>query len=271
MGVEDWLLFSLATRDPQKFGDYPIGVRDSNHYLREFTWLFVDRWDQLIDWKERADKESQVLIKKLKEKDCKRILDVATGTGFDSIQLIKAGFDVASLDGSFAMLTKARENSKKYGCKLRTFNFDWRTIHRNIKETFDAVICLGNSFSHLFSEEDHKKVLREFHDVIKTGGILVIDQLVYRKLTIGSLLNLNCYYSSRQVEARVEYIDQGLARISYQFPDKRKFYLNLCPFEDNYLMSLLVWAGFDKITTLWDFDEYANNEADFIIYIAEKI
>jgi len=68
---------------------------------------------------------------------------VATGTGFHSVSLLKAGFEVVSADGSAEMLAKAFENAYQRGFILRTIHADWRWLNRNIHERFDAVICLG--------------------------------------------------------------------------------------------------------------------------------
>ncbi|KAF5277914.1 hypothetical protein FQA39_LY06066 [Lamprigera yunnana] len=52
----------------------------------------------------------------LKSKGCKRILDVACGTGVDSVMLVEEGYEVVSIDASDKMLKyalKTRWNRRK--------------------------------------------------------------------------------------------------------------------------------------------------------------
>jgi glycine/sarcosine N-methyltransferase len=91
-----------------------------NHYQTEFVHSFVDKWDELIDWDRRARSEGGFFIRALKEHDARKVLDVATGTGFHAVQLIQAGFDVTSAGGSPFMLAKAFENARRRERILRT-------------------------------------------------------------------------------------------------------------------------------------------------------
>lgn len=88
----------------QDYGANPIAKRRTDHYKEEYVHSFVRKWDELIDWEARASSEGNFFIRLLKERGVKRVLDVATGTGFHSVQLLKAGFQVVSADGSPEML-----------------------------------------------------------------------------------------------------------------------------------------------------------------------
>ena len=90
----------------QEYGSDPLQVRETDHYKAEYVHGFVEKWDALIDWEARASSEGRFFIDILKARGKKNILDVATGTGFHSVQLLKAGFDVVSADGSAEMLSQ---------------------------------------------------------------------------------------------------------------------------------------------------------------------
>ena len=96
----------------QDYGKDPLAVRESDKYQEEYVHAFVDKWDELIDWDGRAKAEGGFFIEKLHERGVKKVLDVATGTGFHSVQLLRAGFEVTSVDGSPVMLAKAFENKQ---------------------------------------------------------------------------------------------------------------------------------------------------------------
>lgn len=65
-------------------------------------------WEVFIgDKKQRTKNYKDFLVGLLREKGCRRILDVACGTGVDSIMLLEEGFDVVSVDASDKMLKYA--------------------------------------------------------------------------------------------------------------------------------------------------------------------
>ncbi|MGB3188480.1 MAG: class I SAM-dependent methyltransferase [Limnoraphis sp.] len=178
----------------QEYGSDPIAVRDTAHYQREYIQDFVGKWDQLISWEARAKSEGNFFIDILKEHGARKILDVATGTGFHSIRLREAGFEVVSADGSPEMLSRAFENGRDHGLILRTVQADWRWLNRDIHGKFDAVICLGNSFTHLFSERDRRKALAEFYAALRHDGLLILDQRNYDSILDSGFSSKHIYY-----------------------------------------------------------------------------
>jgi SAM-dependent methyltransferase len=114
--------------EEQSYGSDPITVRESDHYQKEYIRQFVEKWDDLINWNKRAEGEGSFFIDILKEYGAKRVLDVATGTGYHSVRLLEAGFDVMSADGSPQMLYRAFENAKTEDQILRTVMADWRWL-----------------------------------------------------------------------------------------------------------------------------------------------
>ena len=73
----------------QEFGENPNEVRDTNHYQEEYVKGFVDKWDDYIGWEGRAASEGSFFIDQLSARGVEKVLDVATGTGFNSVQLLK--------------------------------------------------------------------------------------------------------------------------------------------------------------------------------------
>ncbi|MBU2712221.1 glycine/sarcosine N-methyltransferase [Zooshikella harenae] len=256
----------------QSFGDKPNEVRDTEHYKDEYVTTFVEKWDQLIDWDRRWETEGNFFIEQLRSRGVKKVLDVATGTGFHSVRLLESGFDVVSADGSPAMLAKAFENAKARGHILRAVQADWRWLNRTIHEQFDAVICLGNSFTHLFNERDRRKALAEYYATLNHDGLLILDQRNYDSiLDEGYNSKHKYYYCGETVVAEPEYIDSGLARFRYFFPDGSQYHLNMFPLRKQYLRRLLHEVGFQQLETFGDFQEtFKANEPDFLIHVAEK-
>lgn len=251
----------------------PIANRKTDLYKEEYVHSFVRKWDELIDWDARGTTEGNFFIRLLKERGAKRILDVATGTGFHSVQLLKAGFDVVSADGSPEMLSQAFENARQHGFVMRTIHADWRWLSRDIHNKFDAVICLGNSLTHLFSEQDRRKALAEFYTALVHDGILILDQRNYDGIMDRGFTSKHIfYYCGDNIRAEPEYVDEGLARFRYEFPDKSEFHLNMFPLRKEYTRRLMTEVGFQQIQTYADFQEtHKVEDPDFYVHVAEKL
>ena len=258
----------------QDFGDAPTEIRQTDHYQHEYVHDFVERWDDLIDWDGRAASEGRFFIDVLKRHRCHSVIDAACGTGFHSVQLLRAGFDVASVDGSPQMLAKAFENARARGHILKTVHSDWRWMTRDMVGRYDAIICLGNSFTHIFNEHDRRRTLAEFYAMLKHDGILVLDQRNYDALLDGTTggPSHRYYYCGADVSAEPEHIDDGLARFRYEFADDGSVYhLNMFPLRKRYVHGLMHEVGFQRVTTYGDFQSsYAEADPDFFIHVAEK-
>jgi sarcosine/dimethylglycine N-methyltransferase len=257
----------------QDFGDQPLGVRETDHYVAEYVTSFVEKWDELIDWKRRYRSEGSFFIDQLRAHGVKKVLDVATGTGFHSVRLIEEGFETVSADGSPEMLAQAFANGLAYGGHiLRVVHADWRWLNRDVHGEYDAIVCLGNSFTHLFSERDRRKALAEFYAMLKHDGVLILDQRNYDAiLDEGFTSQHTYYYCGDNVSAEPVYVDEGLARFRYTFPDGSKYYLNMYPLRKDYTRRLLREVGFQRVETYGDFQQtYRDSDPDFFIHIAEK-
>jgi SAM-dependent methyltransferase len=256
----------------QVYGGDPLAVRSTDQYTNEYVTSFVEKWDMLIDWDARAKSEGRFFIDTLLKQGKKKVLDVSTGTGFHSVRLLKEGFKVTSVDGAPEMLAKAFENGRKHGHILQTVHADWRWLNKDLYGKYDAVICLGNSFTHLFSERDRRKTLAEFYAALRHDGLLVLDQRNYDSiLDSGFSSKHQYYYCGENVVAEPEHVDDGLARFRYRFPDGSKFNLNMFPLRKNYVRRLLYEVGFQDVQTYGDFQEtHRQEDPDFFIHVASK-
>ncbi|BFF90826.1 glycine N-methyltransferase [Drosophila madeirensis] len=168
-------------------------------------------WEIFIgDKNSRTDNYKNFLIEMLRQKGCKRVLDVACGTGVDSLMLVEEGFEVVSVDASDKMLKyalKERWNRRKEAAFENWVieEANWLTLYDDIKEQikdgFDAVICLGNSFAHLMDafgdQREHKQAIGNFEKCLKPGGVLLIDHRNYDNiLETGSTPAKSIYYNT---------------------------------------------------------------------------
>ncbi|XP_012227604.1 glycine N-methyltransferase isoform X2 [Linepithema humile] len=171
-------------------------------------------WEVFIgDKQQRTQNYRDFLVGLLQRNGCRRILDVACGTGIDSVMLLEEGFEVISIDASDKMLKYAlkcrwdrRKESAFDNWVIEEAN--WLTLSSDIShligEGFDAVICLGNSFAHMpdsFGDQrEQRRALRNFERCVKPGGLLFIDHRNYDYIIeTGKTPPRSIYYNSQHM------------------------------------------------------------------------
>ena len=170
------------------------------------------------------------------------------------------------------MLSKAFDNGRDRDLILQTVHADWRWLNKDVHGKFDAIICLGNSFTHLHDESDRRRALAEFYAALKYDGVLIIDQRNYDAILDNGFSSKHTYYyCGDQVTAEPEHMDDSLARFRYSFPDGSQFHLNMFPLRKDYMRGLMLETGFQRVKTYGDFQEtYQESEPDFFVHVAEK-
>jgi ubiquinone/menaquinone biosynthesis C-methylase UbiE len=100
------------------------------------------------------------------------VLDVPTGTGRVSIELMKRGYQVTSLDLSPDMLEIVRRSSAD---AVRLILADAHSLPL-VADSFDAIICLR--YLHFYSPERRPQaecLIQELARIVKPGGTVIID------------------------------------------------------------------------------------------------
>ena len=243
-------------------------------YKEQYSPEFAGRWDELIDWQRRAEAENNFFQDILKGHGVETVLDIACGTGFHSVTLKADGFQVTAADGAPNMLVQTRQNAQRLGIDdLRIVEAEWTRLGESFAgEQFDAVICLGNAFTHLFDEGDRIKALSEMHKLLTRDGIAIIDQRNYDAiLDNGFSSKHQSYYLGEKVEVRPEDLSEDLLTMRYKYEDGEVHFLTMCPIRQEYVTNLLLDSGFRSVKRYGDFVEnYDLYEPDFVIQVARK-
>jgi len=243
--------------------------------------LLAEMWGDYIDWEKRRKGENSWLVKQLKRFNCQKIFDSALGDGCDSIYLIKEGFDVISNDIDEIFIKKALENAKKYNVRLKIIELDWRDLTKKIPEqSFDATLCLGNSLTCLFDDENQIAALRQFFAILKGKGILIIDERNYQYLLDNREAILKgkfhpfshkYLYCGKSIQSRPTELEDD--KIRFEFYDERtnkKAYCVGYPFKRGELRQMLEEVGFRNIEQYSDYQLGYNPKADFYMYVCQR-
>ncbi len=106
----------------------------------------------------------------------KRVLDASCHAGAQAIPLAKLNFEVVAADPSTRMLQKAVEVATRQGVrdKIQFLRSDFLDLPKLIKGPFDAVISKGSVLPHLIEDDEIETALRNFYDLLRPGGMVVI-------------------------------------------------------------------------------------------------
>ena len=247
----------------------------------ENSRIRAEMWSDFVGWDNRRRGENGFLMSQLKEHGVKKVLDVALGDGVDTIYLLQQGFDVASneVDGPFR--EKAIENARNEGLTIAPTALDWRELdHAYQPESFDAIVCMGNSLTCVFGRENQLAALQQFRRILKPEGLLLIDErnfqriLDNREAAIAGTLHSSgryVYTGTEKVKARFVDVSDEQILIEYTHLESgKKAYYKVFPFKHSELLGLLKETGFSRIEQFSDYAPGDNPEADFYQYVCLK-
>lgn len=170
-----------------------------------------------ILYKDRDFKEAENFITNLTQElqlpPHSKIIDLACGKGRHSVFLNQLGYDVLGVDLSEESINhnKSFETSMMLNPKNSTLEFKVHDMRNELyplvsSEKVDAVFNLFTSFGYFDTEEDDRKVFKSVKNVLKDGGIFILDFLNERfvKNTLVSETTINKEKIDFNIKKRIE-------------------------------------------------------------------
>ncbi|WP_273451535.1 class I SAM-dependent DNA methyltransferase [Streptococcus ferus] len=133
---------------------------------------FAAVYDSIMD-DSLYDQWTDFSLRHFPKKKKAKLLELACGTGIQSIRFKQAGFDVTGLDLSQDMLDLAAKRAK-------TVHVDIPFVQGNMLDlssvgTFDYVTCYSDSICYMEDEVEVGDVFRQVYDRLNEGGIFIFD------------------------------------------------------------------------------------------------
>jgi len=134
-------------------------------------------YDKFVNWGSRLGFELPFIEAQIERLGSDvRVLDAACGTGMHAIALAQRGIKVAGADLSDGMVKKARTNAALANQEVRFEQGGFGELSKVFgEESFEVVLCLGNSLPHILSEPELAHALSDFADCLQPGGLLIIQ------------------------------------------------------------------------------------------------
>jgi len=104
-----------------------------------------------------------------------RVLDLACGSGRQTLELARRGYRVLGLDLQEGPLAEARRAAREERLNVHFLKTDIRQIA--YRGEFDAVVNLFATITYLPNDRDHFRVLDSARKGLKSGGRLLLDLL----------------------------------------------------------------------------------------------
>jgi SAM-dependent methyltransferase len=130
-------------------------------------------YEESID-DDHSDTDTSEILGSLSLPPGARVLDAPCGHGRIARRLAAAGMHVTGIDLSDAFIATAQGWPVPPGGSATYLRGDLRDLP--VPGPFDAVVCWYTSFGY-YDDDDCRRVLSEFHRVLRPGGVLLIETM----------------------------------------------------------------------------------------------
>ena len=164
---------------------------DQNINNAFFNGIYKKVWRQLIPaGLTEAETDFIEVVADLQK--TQKVLDIMCGYGRHSLQLARRGYGVTAVDNAPEYIAEIKENASANGLPIEavcTSALNFKTA-----ETFDAAICMGNSFA-FFSEAETLEILQKLSAQLKRGGVFIINTWMLGEIAIKHFREKDWFYA----------------------------------------------------------------------------
>lgn len=240
----------------------------------KYATFIADNYGEMVNWQKRLDFEFPELFKLFKKYNVQKLIDLGSWTGEYACALAKEGYQVLGLDNSELMIKICNENREELSpAQKENINFsivNYHDLGNAVKETYDAVICMGNSLPYIPVESD--QLFSDIKKHLKREGLFFMQVLNFKRVLSkkNRLLSFNIRKSDTQGiketlniefinEASSKWVDHHVA--GFDFDGKNWIFngmtsISVQHLEEEDIKKDLESAGYRKIQTSGNTGEY---------------
>ena len=156
------------------------GIPVSNINNTFFEGSYKDVWRKLIP-QGLTEAEADLIEEVCDLQEGSRVLDIMCGYGRHALELGKRGYAVTAVDNLEGYITEINNLALDAGLPVEGVTADVATL--KLEGSYDAIICMGNSFS-FFKEEEALSILQKLSAHLNTGGRLLINSWMIGEIAI---------------------------------------------------------------------------------------
>jgi glycine/sarcosine N-methyltransferase len=245
----------------------------------DFYEHIAGRYDEMTRFDQRLTREETTLAQWRERFDIHSAVDAACGTGLQTIALYRLGVTVIGADISGAMLDRARANARRYQADIQFVQAGMEEMAGVMDHPVDAVFSLGNSIPHLLTDDALKRALSSFHDLVRPGGVVVIQLLNYHRVLTRRERIVGVTRSGETEFIR--FYDFGDRTIRFNImtiewregkPRTRLMETELAPYRRDELVTVFGEAGFRHVQSFGDmtFGVYHAEESSNLVLVGQR-
>jgi len=270
---ETYVRSQLTDRQNLKLDEVVSRLGETHFNDGTFAWMI----DDFSNIDERMKIETPFLVSRLDLRPSSKVFDSCLGSGATSIGLLNIGVrEVVSNDLDEDFIRFAVKKADSYTKSLTITQYDWRDpkLKSKYNESFDAVICTGNSLTYIMQPREQQQVIDNFVSILSPGGKLVVDTRNYTELLRGNFRNAGSgpYKGFDKVSVNPLYIARDMTLFRYTHNKKGlKGDLLLYPFKDGEMECMMQTAGLKDIRIYGDYKKkFDSKTVDFYTMIGTK-
>lgn len=145
-----------------------------------FEGIYKDVWRKLIPHG-LTEVEGEFIMDVAGLEEGSAVLDIMCGYGRHALDLARRGVDVTAIDNALEYIEEIKEKASQESLPVRAVCSD--VIYAELTQSFDAAICMGNSFA-FFHKEDATALLKKIAAALKPGGIFVLNSWMIAEIAI---------------------------------------------------------------------------------------
>jgi SAM-dependent methyltransferase len=150
---------------------------DDEHFWGVYAPIMFDdaRWAELPQAADGITRLARLDLYRAPPAAAPRLLDLCCGFGRMTLELAGRGFACTGVDITRSYLTAAREDAAAEKLEIEFVQADMRDFVR--PGCFDIAVNLYISFGYFADPRDDRRVLKNLHESLKDGGVLIIETL----------------------------------------------------------------------------------------------
>lgn len=136
------------------------------HLGRVYDWMLGDFEPA------SARSEAQLRAAGLGPGDGALAIDLGCGSGLQSVPLLRLGYRVLAVDSCPLLLQRLKERAA--GLPIELLEEDLRRFSRHVSEPTAAIVCMGDTLSHLSARQEVRELLVDAARSLRPDGRLVL-------------------------------------------------------------------------------------------------
>ncbi|MBI1387830.1 MAG: methyltransferase domain-containing protein [bacterium] len=241
-------------------------------------------YDAFIDWDARIKREDPFYQHIFRERLATSILDAGCGSGGHALHWAGMGYNVVGVDSSPEMIRKAREGAEREELDAEFDCLQLTDFASRLQTRFDAVVCVGNTLSHILNEENMLRFFRESAASLKDTGAAIFHCHNFQRIL--DVKKRDFPVRTRQLDGK-EYVfcrfyDFGPRYLEFNMVvaardlesgewASRSMQMLHYPWVKDELLALLKQAGFTQVMCYggFDFSEFELDKSNDLIMVCE--